>query len=51
MFLLVSLLAVSAVGIYSAYQYFTPKPAEELRVFAAASLTVPFQSLQSQFES
>ncbi|MGD0803950.1 MAG: molybdate ABC transporter substrate-binding protein [Candidatus Bathyarchaeia archaeon] len=49
--LLVVILAVSAVGLYAAYQYFTPKPAEELRVFAAASLTVPFQSLQSQFES
>jgi molybdate transport system substrate-binding protein len=48
--LLVVILAVSAVGVYAAYQYFTPKPAE-LRVFAAASLMVPFQNLQSQFES
>ncbi len=49
--IIVILLAVSAVGVFSAYQYFTPKPAEELRVFAAASLTKPFQALQSQFEA
>jgi molybdate transport system substrate-binding protein len=45
------ILALSAAGIYTAYQYLTPKPAEELRVFAAASLTKPFQSLQNQFET
>ena len=49
--LLVVVLAVAAVGVYSAYQYFTPKPVEELRVFAAASLTKPFQALQPQFEA
>ena len=44
-------LAVAAVGIFSAYQYFTPKPPEELGFFAASSLTQPFQNLQTQFES
>jgi molybdate transport system substrate-binding protein len=51
MLLIAIVLVVAIAGVYSAYQYLTPKTAEELRVFAAASLTKPFQSLQTQFES
>ncbi len=50
MILILVILAVGTLGVYTAYQYLTPKPAEELRVFAAASLTVPFQAIQSDFE-
>ncbi len=43
-------LVVALAGIYTAYQYLTPKPAEQLTVFAAASLTKPFQALEAGFE-
>jgi molybdate transport system substrate-binding protein len=45
----VAVLVVAAVGV-TAYQYLTPKPAEQITVFAAASLTKPFQALEAGFE-
>ncbi len=43
-------LLVVVAGAYTAYQFLTPKPAEQLTVFAAASLTKPFQALEAGFE-
>ena len=48
--LITTILVVSVVGIYTAYRFLPQRPAEELKVFAAASLTKPFQSLQYDFE-
>jgi molybdate transport system substrate-binding protein len=41
---------IALAGVYTAYQYLAPKPAERLTVFAAASLTKPFQALEAGFE-
>jgi molybdate transport system substrate-binding protein len=41
---------VVIAGAVTAYQYLTPKPAEKITVFAAASLTKPFGALEAGFE-
>ena len=49
MILVALVVVVALAGVYTAYQFLTPKPSEKLTVFAAASLTKPFQTLATNF--